>query len=110
MHYGFRMLIEGTARGEDGVAEIEHQVHIVPRVEFVLGQREAHWAQRRVVGHNNPLQCSCLENPHGQKSLVGWSLGGRKESDMTEHPHTRTESKLNLQCYFRVFFLETNRF
>ena len=24
-------------------------------------------------GHSNPLQCSCLENPHGQKSLVGYS-------------------------------------
>ena len=25
-------------------------------------------------GHSNPLQYSCLENPHGQKSLVGFSL------------------------------------
>ena len=25
-------------------------------------------------GHSNPLQYSCLENPHGQKSLVGYSL------------------------------------
>ena len=24
-------------------------------------------------GHGNPLQCSCLENPHGQRSLVGYS-------------------------------------
>ena len=22
------------------------------------------------AGHNKPLQCSCLENPHGQRSLV----------------------------------------
>ena len=22
-------------------------------------------------GHGNPLQCSCLENPHGQRSLAG---------------------------------------
>ena len=36
-------------------------------------------------GHGNPLQYSCLENPHGQRSLVaGYSLWGRKESDMTE--------------------------
>ena len=26
-------------------------------------------------GHDNSLQCSCLENPHGQKSLVGCSPG-----------------------------------
>ena len=24
-------------------------------------------------GHGNPLQYSCLDNPHGQKSLVGYS-------------------------------------
>ena len=24
-------------------------------------------------GHGNPLQCSCLENPHGQRSLAGYS-------------------------------------
>ena len=25
-------------------------------------------------GHDNPLQYSCLANPHGQRSLVGYSL------------------------------------
>ena len=35
-------------------------------------------------GHGNPLQCSCLENPHGQRGLVGYSPWGCKESDMTE--------------------------
>ena len=30
------------------------------------------------VGHGNPLQYSCLENPHGQRSLVGYSPQGRK--------------------------------
>ena len=34
-------------------------------------------------GHGNPLQYSCLENPHGQRSLVGYHLWGLKESDMT---------------------------
>ena len=24
--------------------------------------------------HGNPLQCSCLENPHGQRNLVGYVL------------------------------------
>ena len=34
-------------------------------------------------GHGNPLQHSCLENPHGQRSL--WAtVQGHKESDMTE--------------------------
>ena len=35
-------------------------------------------------GNGNPLQYSCLENPHGKRSLVGYSPWGRKESDMTE--------------------------
>ena len=35
-------------------------------------------------GHGNPPQYSCLENPHGQRSLEGYSLWGLKESDMTD--------------------------
>ena len=35
-------------------------------------------------GHGNPLQHSCLENPHGSSSLVGYCLSGFKELDMTE--------------------------
>ena len=34
--------------------------------------------------HGNPLQYSYLENPHGQRSLVGYSPWGRTELDMTE--------------------------
>ena len=36
-------------------------------------------------GHGNPLQYSCLENPHGQRSLVGHSPWGCKELDATKH-------------------------
>ena len=35
-------------------------------------------------GHVNPLQNSCLENPHGQRSLAGYSPWGCKELYMTE--------------------------
>ena len=35
-------------------------------------------------GHGNPLQYSCLENPHEQRSPAGYSPWGHKESDMTE--------------------------
>ena len=34
--------------------------------------------------HGNPLQYSCLKNPHGQRSLAGHSPWGLKESDMAE--------------------------
>ena len=35
-------------------------------------------------GHGNPLQYSCLENPLGQRSLMGYSPWGHNESDTTE--------------------------
>ena len=35
------------------------------------------------VGNGNPLQYSCLEKSHGQRSLAGYSPQGYKESDMT---------------------------
>ena len=34
--------------------------------------------------HGNPLQYSCLENPYEQRSQVGCSSWGSKESDMTK--------------------------
>ena len=30
-------------------------------------------------GHGNPLQYSYLENPHGQRRVLGYSPGGHKE-------------------------------
>ena len=38
------------------------------------------------AGNGNPLQDYCLENPM-DRSLVGYSPWGRKESDMTEQLH-----------------------
>ena len=35
-------------------------------------------------GLGDPLQFSCLENPPGQRSLVGYGLQNCKESDTTE--------------------------
>ena len=47
-------------------------------------------------GQGNPFQYSCLENPHGQRSLSGYSPWGHKESDTTERLSTeQSESALN---------------
>ena len=46
--------------------------------------RSLGWEDPLEEGTVNPLQYSCLENPRGQRSLVGYSPWGRKESDMTE--------------------------
>ena len=35
-------------------------------------------------GNGNPLQYSCLENLHGQRSLAAYSPWGHRESDTTE--------------------------
>ena len=43
-------------------------------------------------GHGNPLQYSCLEKVHGQRSLVGYSLWCLKESDATERLSTAQNS------------------
>ena len=66
--------------------------------------------------NGNPLQYSCLENPHGQRSRVDYSPWGRKELDATEQlntaPHnmfTNTVFKLKnttisllSRAYFRI--------
>ena len=36
-------------------------------------------------GHGSPLQYSCLENPHGQRSLAGCSPLGKKDLDVTKN-------------------------
>ena len=38
--------------------------------------------------HSNPLQYYSLEKPHGQRSLMGYSPRGHKESDRTEQLST----------------------
>ena len=46
-------------------------------------------------GHGNPLQYSCLENPHGQKSLAGYSPWGHKQLDSTERQSTAQDHDEN---------------
>ena len=52
-------------------------------------------------GNGNPLQYSCLENPMDQKSLVGYSPQGHKESDTTEQVALTNY----LQLFSLFFFL-----
>ena len=46
-------------------------------------------------GHGNLLQYSCLENPHGQRNLAGYSPWGAKELNRTE----RLSTHLSLCSY-----------
>ena len=45
-------------------------------------------------GDGNPFQYSCLENPHGQRSLAGYSPWSHKELDMTEQLSTAQHKSL----------------
>ena len=45
-------------------------------------------------GHGNLLQYSCVENPHGLRSLEGYSPWGHKESDSMELTHKHILRKL----------------
>ena len=47
-------------------------------------------------GHGNLLQYSCLENPHGQRNLEGYSPWGGKELDTTKQLNTAQHSTLLL--------------
>ena len=64
-------------------------------------------------GHGNPLQHSCLENSHGQKSLEGCSPWGCKELDMTEwlstHTHMHTHILWSQHCYCNSHCTDENQ-
>ena len=48
-------------------------------------------------GTGNPLQYFCLENPHGQRSLAGYSPWDCKELDTTEQLSTAQQGRKNLR-------------
>ena len=48
-------------------------------------------------GHGSPRQYSCLENPHGQRSLLGTVHWFHKELDMTERLSTHTHKVAGLE-------------
>ena len=54
----------------------------IPRLERFPGGR-----------HGSSLQYSCLENPHGQRSLAGYSPWASKESDTTEQSIAHSQKK-----------------
>ena len=57
--------------------------------------------------NGNPLQYSCLENPHGQRSPAGYSPWGCKESDVTAQHSTAHMSFLK-KMSIQIFYLFSN--
>ena len=56
-------------------------------------------------GHGNPLQYYCLEYPHGQRSLAGYSPWGRKVSDTTERLLTAQHKDICTQIFIILLFI-----
>ena len=53
-------------------------------------------------GHGNPFQYSCLEKPHGQRSLAGYIPWGCKELDMTERLYKHILGLVGLHRTFQL--------
>ena len=55
--------------------------------------------------HGNPLQYSCLENPHGPRSLVDYSPWGHRVGQtepLSTHTHTHTHTPLKCKLFSRA--------
>ena len=94
------MYSEGGASGKEPAANAGEvrDMDSIPGLERSPGE-----------GNGYPLQYSCLENPHGLWSLVGYNPWGCKESDVTElrtqHTHSihwLERSRGKLSCLLMV--------
>ena len=72
-------LLSLWSKGFPSGLDSEESIHNVGDLGSIPGLGRSHGGR-----HGNPLKYSCLENPHGQRSLAGYSPWGRKESGMTE--------------------------
>ena len=77
------MVLETFDENFPGCSDGKESTYIVRNLGSIPG-----WEDSSGGRHGNPLQYSCLENPHIQWSLVGYSPGGHKVSDMTERLST----------------------
>ena len=83
-HFNIHLLllwgIPGSSDGKESTCSVR-DLDLIPGLGRSPGE-----------GNGNPFQYSCLQNPHGQRSLVGYNPGGGKESDTTEQLSTLLES------------------
>ena len=80
-------------------ASLEAQAIKNPPAMWETWVQSMGWENLPGEGHGNPLQYSCWENPHEQRSLVGCGLRGCKEFERTEglRKHSTADT---CQCYF----------
>ena len=62
-------------------------------------------------GRGNPLQYSCLENCHGERSLAGYSPQGHKQLDTSEQLNRAHTYIFNIfifvQCYMNIHSVQS---
>ena len=80
-------LVSSQVRGFPGGSDGKESVCSAGDLGLIPGL-----GRSRGGGHVSPLQCSCLENPHGQRNLEGYSPWGHKELGTTEHLSTTQHS------------------
>ena len=83
--------IPQTVRGFPGSSDVKESTYNVGDPSLIPGL-----GSTPGEGYGKPLQYSCLENPHGQRSLEGYSPWGHKESDTTEQLSTVPATNPNL--------------
>ena len=75
----FQRIVRRDTKGFPGGSEVKVSVSNVGDQGSIPGL-----GRSPEEGNGNPLQYSCLENPHGKRSLGSYNPWGHKESDMTE--------------------------
>ena len=78
--------------GGSGVNNLFASVDDVRDLSFIPGS-----GRSPGEGNGYAPEYSCLENPQGQRSLVGYSPQGHRESDMTER------GECSLFCLWNTF-------
>ena len=53
-------------------------------------------------GHGNPFQYSCLESPHGQRSLAGYTPWGQKRQRVDTTERLSTAHKRLISCIIGI--------
>ena len=64
------------------------------------------WTRSPGEGNSNPVQYSCLENPHGQKGLVGYNPWGHKRvgHDLVTKQQQKVHGKVLNSLTWNVWF------
>ena len=94
--------INGLISGTVGASQMALLVKNPPANERDLRDGSIpEWGRSPAGSHDNSLRYSCLENPHGQRSLEGYSPWGFKESDSTEQLSAARWTWCNVSSMFR---------